>query len=948
MAFRFNQGDRPLAGYTIERGVGRGGFGEVYYALSDGGKEVALKYLRENPQVELRGATHCLNLKSPYLIALHDIKQSAEGEFFVIMEYVNGVSLRDLMNEAPRGLGPQKAAYFVREIAKGLAYLHDRGIVHRDLKPGNIFYEDGFVKIGDYGLSKMMAASQHSGQTVSVGTVHYMAPEVGSGNYDRTIDIYALGVMLYEMLLGRVPYSGASMGEVLMKHLTAQPEVDELPAPFPEVIRKALAKDPKDRYQTVNEFVADLFEVEDLSRSVAAFEPASISTMAANAARKLAPAEATLPAGGGGVGVAFGTGSSNIGPPVAPPVLPPAGRIGRINQRVDRLKGQIDVTIMGEKVADIVGGARTTPRAITTAVLTCIALAGAACVIRHKGADFGAAIVLHALAILGGMVAWRKFLHHGAGPTTDFSSKLTFAVVAGLAVAAANGFVQEVRWVGSDVERWLVPIIASLVLCNWHGRVEAGRRGEVSLGSAFAIGLFGFIASQFADTRDSMPVMAILAGASLGIQALAGMWPLTEDELAAGRKPGSFSPGATPMTPGADPSSAIETVWAGGVAISRDGIPQQGGQNARVPFAHRTGGQGQVWPAGSGSAQLSTPGLPLRSMKARLPWLGGFLVLAVAMILCFFAAGLVASPGDERHGCIVAGIALAPFAAFMLSCFGPKYKKGLWRGIIRKLIFFTGLSMAASFSSSIGFFAGSDKEMIFGFLAATFFGLLSSILVWFIPVPMPKFSDAEPAAVDESDVDQNRLARANRCKLAGFGVFGLMFVVAPILLATLNSRDAEDALLGSMIPMAVVSIGFLVSGYTLASRVTKKPAPPIELPIRRVFAVESATLLRRLLDRHTFLYGYKLDREADMMWRYVRGDFLSQFWQSDVRRWKSELTIAAYEDGQGSYRVTAQFDLDANFNQPAKKMLERLNAEMIELESLLVGGSSAGGREIAV
>ena len=126
MSFRFNQGDRPLSGYTVQRGVGRGGFGEVYYATSDGGKEIALKYLRENPQVELRGVTHCLNLKSPYLVANHDIKQSAEGEHFVIMEYVNGPSLRELMNSEPSGLGPQKAAYFLREIGKGLAYLHDR------------------------------------------------------------------------------------------------------------------------------------------------------------------------------------------------------------------------------------------------------------------------------------------------------------------------------------------------------------------------------------------------------------------------------------------------------------------------------------------------------------------------------------------------------------------------------------------------------------------------------------------------------------------------------------------------------------------------------------------------------------------------------------------------------------------------------------------------------
>ncbi|HPF40328.1 MAG TPA: protein kinase, partial [Phycisphaerae bacterium] len=112
MAFTFQQGDRPLPGYTIERGVGRGGFGEVYFATSDGGKEVALKYLRDNAAVELRGVAQCLNLKSPHLVAIHDIKQSEAGDSFVIMEYVAGPSLRDMMSEHSEGLGVDKAVYF--------------------------------------------------------------------------------------------------------------------------------------------------------------------------------------------------------------------------------------------------------------------------------------------------------------------------------------------------------------------------------------------------------------------------------------------------------------------------------------------------------------------------------------------------------------------------------------------------------------------------------------------------------------------------------------------------------------------------------------------------------------------------------------------------------------------------------------------------------------------
>jgi serine/threonine protein kinase len=276
MAYTFKHGDRPLDDYAIQRAVGSGGFGEVYYAISDGGREVALKYLRDNPQIELRGVSHCMNLKSPHLVTIFDVRKSADGEYFIIMEYCSGPSLRDLLIAEPNGLGPQKAAFFAREIGKGLAYLHDRGIVHRDLKPGNIFYDDGYVKIGDYGLSKFISVSRHSAQTASIGTVHYMAPEIGSGNYSRGVDLYALGVMLYEMILGKVPFEGSSMGEVLMKHLTSQPEVDHLPEPFAKVIRKALEKDPNDRYQTVDEMIDDLLQVETVKQSLAGFSPQSL------------------------------------------------------------------------------------------------------------------------------------------------------------------------------------------------------------------------------------------------------------------------------------------------------------------------------------------------------------------------------------------------------------------------------------------------------------------------------------------------------------------------------------------------------------------------------------------------------------------------------------------------------------------------------------------------
>ncbi len=237
--FTYASGARPLDGYTIKRGIGRGGFGEVYFAVSDGGKEVALKLIRHNLDVELRGVTHCLNLKHPNLIALYDVKQDDQDNTWVVMEYAVGESLEELIDRHPQGLPLDEAIDWMQGIGAGVAYLHDHGIVHRDLKPGNIFRDDGQVKLGDYGLSKFISCSRRSGQTESIGTVHYMAPEVANGRYGKEIDIYALGVILYEMLTGGVPFEGESVGEVLMKHLTAEPSLENVPEAYRTVIARA-------------------------------------------------------------------------------------------------------------------------------------------------------------------------------------------------------------------------------------------------------------------------------------------------------------------------------------------------------------------------------------------------------------------------------------------------------------------------------------------------------------------------------------------------------------------------------------------------------------------------------------------------------------------------------------------------------------------------------------
>ncbi len=245
--YTFGSAARPLDGYTIKRAIGRGGFGEVYYATSDSGKEVALKLITRNLEIERRGVAQCMNLKCPNLLAIHDIKGNDDGDTFVIMEYVAGPNLAQVLADYPQGMPLADVRAWLRGLVEGVSYLHDHGIVHRDLKPANLFMEEGVVKIGDYGLSKMITSERVSNHSESIGTCHYMAPEISTGKYNKPIDIYAIGVILFEMVVGHVPFDGETVGEVLIKHLTTRPDLSSLPEPFRGIVAQALAKDPANR-----------------------------------------------------------------------------------------------------------------------------------------------------------------------------------------------------------------------------------------------------------------------------------------------------------------------------------------------------------------------------------------------------------------------------------------------------------------------------------------------------------------------------------------------------------------------------------------------------------------------------------------------------------------------------------------------------------------------------
>ena len=257
MKFSYPSGAKPLTGYTIKRGIGIGGFGEVYFALNDAGKEVALKKIQRNLDIELRGVRQCLNIRHVNLIALWDIQTSNSQESWVVMEYVPGPSLRDILDDYRRGIPEIMLKQWFTSIASGVACLHHRGIVHRDLKPANVFLDEDahVIKIGDYGLSKFISCNQ-SGQTGTVGTVHYMAPEISKGIYGKEIDIYALGIVLYELLTGDVPFNGETSQEIMYKHLLEKVDYDLCPAPYRKVLEGCLTKEPESRFSNVSELMA--------------------------------------------------------------------------------------------------------------------------------------------------------------------------------------------------------------------------------------------------------------------------------------------------------------------------------------------------------------------------------------------------------------------------------------------------------------------------------------------------------------------------------------------------------------------------------------------------------------------------------------------------------------------------------------------------------------------
>lgn len=260
--------------YRIVRRLGSGGMANVYLAEDDElGRRVAIKILNDRyASDELfverfrREAKSAAGLSHPNIVSIYD-RGEAEGTYYIAMEVIEGRSLKELIRTSGR-LRPAQAIAYTRQILAALRFSHRNGIIHRDIKPHNILVgPEERLKVTDFGIAR--AGTSQMTETGSImGTAQYLSPEQARGApVTAASDLYSVGIVLYEMLTGQVPFSGDTPVEIAMKHLNEAPHPPSavapgIPADLDRVVLRVLSKDPADRYQSAEEMDSDLARIE--------------------------------------------------------------------------------------------------------------------------------------------------------------------------------------------------------------------------------------------------------------------------------------------------------------------------------------------------------------------------------------------------------------------------------------------------------------------------------------------------------------------------------------------------------------------------------------------------------------------------------------------------------------------------------------------------------------
>lgn len=256
--------------YEILEVIGEGGMAIVYRALDHRlNRDVAVKIIRDemaaDEEFRRRFCTesHAVAMLShPNIVAVYDVSHNDNVEY-IVMELVDGITLKQYI-ERKGVVAWKEVVHFTKQISKALAHAHERGIIHRDIKPQNIMLlRDGTIKVGDFGIAALEnEVYENNGE--AIGSIHYIAPEQARGECpDARSDIYSLGVMMYEMLTGGLPFTGNTLGEIAVQHMNAKPvppheKNPEIPLELERITLKAMSAELSERYQSANELLSDL------------------------------------------------------------------------------------------------------------------------------------------------------------------------------------------------------------------------------------------------------------------------------------------------------------------------------------------------------------------------------------------------------------------------------------------------------------------------------------------------------------------------------------------------------------------------------------------------------------------------------------------------------------------------------------------------------------------
>lgn len=259
--------------YRIQEVIGVGGMSVVYKAvdLSDN-KIVAVKVLKqeffEDEQFRLRFINESkaiAMLSHKNIVKIYDVGLN-DDLYFIVMEYIDGITLKQYIEQQGR-LSWREAVYFVSQVLEALRHAHQKGIVHRDIKPQNIMLlSSGAICVTDFGIARIATNNTHTMADKAIGSVHYISPEqVSGGKTDFRSDLYSVGVILYEMVTGKVPFDAENPVSVALMQLQSTPKrpselVPDIPDGLEDIILKAMAKNPDLRYQSASEMLADIDE----------------------------------------------------------------------------------------------------------------------------------------------------------------------------------------------------------------------------------------------------------------------------------------------------------------------------------------------------------------------------------------------------------------------------------------------------------------------------------------------------------------------------------------------------------------------------------------------------------------------------------------------------------------------------------------------------------------